>query len=71
MKVKIFHSRRLDALEEAVNQFLESHGVIVQHTQFSMVYAQDEVEHLLFHTLIVFYYPRVEYPDPFQEEGEA
>ena len=68
MKVKIFHARRIVDLEQAVNTFLELHEVSVQHTQFSTVYAQDEVEHLMFHTMVVFYYPRVEYPDPFAEE---
>src|SRR5258708_4110419 len=69
MKVKIFHSRRIDALEEAVNAFLESHEVSIQHTQFTTAYAEDDATHLMFHTLILFYWPRVdEDRDPFEEE---
>jgi hypothetical protein len=69
MKCKIFHSRRIVDLEQAVNKFLETHEISVQHTQFSSVYGQDEVEHLLFHTLILFYWPRVdEKRDPFQDK---
>lgn len=67
MRVKIFQARRIGALEEAVNQFLATHEVIVQYTQFSTVYGQDETEHIMFHTLVVFYSPRVDEPDPFQE----
>lgn len=70
MKVKIFQSRKLVRLEQEVNVFLNENDVSIQHTQFSTVYAQDEVAHLMFHTLILFYYPRVEEPDPFEEEQE-
>lgn len=70
MKVKFFQARKLSVLEEAVNEFLASNEIYSVHTQFSTVYAEDSMEHIMFHTLVLFYYPRVDEPDPFEEEKE-
>lgn len=36
MKLKIFHARKLDGLEQAINRFLQSEEIgTIHHTQFS------------------------------------
>jgi hypothetical protein len=60
MKCKIFHGRSWQALEKVINTWLETHLVEIAHTQFSTVYAQDEIEHILFYTLVLFYIPLVD-----------
>src|SRR5438132_13665109 len=60
MKCKIFYSRNWQALEDAINKWLVTHVVDIQHTQFSTVYGEDEMVHILFHTLVLFYIPRAD-----------
>ena len=59
MKCKIFHARSVVALEDAINKWLETHPVSPDSMrfEFSTVYGEDEVEHILFHTLVLFYVP--------------
>ena len=58
MKCKIFHGRNWQALENAVNLWLENNPLVdIKHTQFSTVYGEDADIHILFHTLVLFYDP--------------
>ncbi len=67
MKVKFFHSRRVGELEEAINAFLASQEVSVHLTQFSAIPREDDLQYWIEFTVILFYYPRVEEGDPFEE----
>lgn len=59
MKCKVFFARTTERLETMVNQWLETHAVSIEHTQFSTVEVEDNVEFHIFHTLVLFYVPRV------------
>src|SRR5690349_18906438 len=71
MKLQIFHARKISTLQEHVNAFLQDEQVSsIHHTQYSAIPREDALEYWTEYTLLVFYYPRVEEPDPFQEDDE-
>lgn len=59
MECKIFYSRSRKELEANVNAWLKDHPVSPDSMrfEFSSVYLDDQVEHIVEHTLILFYVP--------------
>lgn len=59
MRVKIFGARTRQALEEAVNQWLKTNPVApdTMRFEYGAVYCEDPVEHIIEHTLVLFYVP--------------
>jgi hypothetical protein len=58
MNCKIFYSRRREQLERNINAWLATHVVNVLYTQLSTVAIESDIEYILEHTLILFYYPQ-------------
>jgi hypothetical protein len=59
MRCKIFYSRSRRELEKAVNEWLETHMLVIEMPiRFSSVAIQDETEYILEHTIVLFYIPR-------------
>ena len=65
MRCKIFYAMKREVLAELVNTWLETHAVQIEHTQFSQVLIEDEVQYVLENTLVLFYVPHVD------EQGET
>lgn len=61
MRCKVFSARTRKALEEAVNKWLETNPVSpdTMRFEYSAVYCEDPTEHIIEHTLVLFYVPMV------------
>jgi hypothetical protein len=59
MKCKVFSSRTRKELEKAINEWLETHPVTPETMRFEYgaVYCEDPDEHIIEHTVVVFYVP--------------
>ncbi len=57
MKCKIFYGRNREHLQNAVNHWLEVNPVRLERFQFSSVKLDDDMEHIIDHTLVLFYVP--------------
>lgn len=59
MKVKIFGSRTRPDLEKQVNTWLETHPVSPDSMrfQYGAIYMDDPEQHIVEHTLVLFYVP--------------
>lgn len=62
MECKIFAARSRADLQEKVNAWLATHPVTPESMrfQFSSVYMEDPDQHIIEHTLILFYVPMVQ-----------
>ena len=59
MQVQIFRGRDLDALQSKLNKWFKEHMVSPETARFKVtsVYLVDDVEHIIEHTVFVFYVP--------------
>lgn len=59
MECKIFYARSRKELEKQLNDWLKDHPVTPDSMrfQFSSVYCEDPNEHIIEHTLVLFYVP--------------
>ncbi len=59
LKCKVFSARKQANLEQAINEWLGRHPVTLETMRFEYgaVYCEDPDEHIIEHTVIVFYVP--------------
>lgn len=60
MECKVFWATSRMKLQDEVNEWLKTHQPESFNFQFSSVYLEDPVEHIIEHTLVLFYIPRVD-----------